>query len=277
MSVPANFDVSNSRAMVSLGPLSPKRFCTYSCAHCYVHADFTKYETLEISEIIEFLRSRRSEFDIVYVSGDTDSFSRPRTQKGIDLLRGIAQLNCDVLFTTRAPLQANDISQIGRISEDLRQNGKLLFGCVSISRLRSAPHVESKPVPSPEQRIDVLRALHAAGLIAVLAVRPFLPVIPATEYGEIISLCKEFTDVVLGEVWYCDQEGILEDFVLGTGNRLTDDFEEKRMDFDANEKTWRVYRGSAAEAHSRRICDELGIPFFMRSRPAIELIRSRYK
>lgn len=277
MSAPVNFDISNLRAMVSLGPLSPKRFCTYNCAHCYVHADFTKYENFEIPEIMEFLSSRRDEFDIVYVSGDTDSFARPRTQKGINLLRAIAKLNCDVLFTTRSFLQSVEISQIAEISDNLRKNGKLLFGCVSISRLRSAPHVEPKPVPRPEERMGVLKALHDAGLIAVLAIRPFLPVIPADEYGEIIDLCKEFSDVVLGEIWYCDQGGILEDQVLGKGNRLTDNFENREMDFNVNNKLWRCYLGTEAEAHVRRVCEGFSIPFFMRSRSAIEYVRSRYK
>jgi hypothetical protein len=241
-----------------------------------VHTDFTRYQNLEVAEIVDLLARRREEFDIVYVSGDTDSFARPRTERGIDLLRGLSDLKCDVLFTTRASLKSDAISHIGEVSTKIRKNGNLLFGCISISQLRSAPHVEPKPVPTAEERIGVLRELNEAGLVSVLAVRPFLPIVPPAEYCEIVELCKDFSDLVLGEVWYCDKGGILEDLVLGKGNRLREDFVEKTMDFDSNKKVWKVYLGSETEARVRQLCDKLALPFFMRSRPAIEHIRRKY-
>jgi radical SAM superfamily enzyme YgiQ (UPF0313 family) len=72
---PTAFDVRDGRAMVSLGPLSAKRYCTYNCGFCYVHADFTRYPTKTNDEVVSYLRTRRNEFDIVYVSGDTDSLA----------------------------------------------------------------------------------------------------------------------------------------------------------------------------------------------------------
>ena len=40
---------------------------------CYVHADFGGYASLEVREILELLRMVRPQYDIIYVSGDTDS------------------------------------------------------------------------------------------------------------------------------------------------------------------------------------------------------------
>jgi hypothetical protein len=274
---PNDFNVAAGRAMVSLGPLSPKRFCTYACAHCYVHAGFTKYPHLSIHQIIDYLRIHRSSYDIVYVSGDTDSFSKPRTGEGIALLKEIAELGCDVLFTTRAPLTDEDIGEIASVNRKLRLRGNLMFGCVSISRLYSAPHIEPRPVPSPELRIDVLRRLYEAGLVAVLAVRPFLPIIDVSEYREIVERCRNWCDLVLGESWYCDLGGLLEDMVLGKGKRLADDFVEKTMDFDSNGKVWRVYLGTLPERAVRAYCEQIGMPFFMRSGPAVELIRRSWR
>jgi len=274
--VPPDFEISSRRAMVSLGPLSTKRFCTYACGHCYVHAGFTKYPSLSIGEIVDYLKNRRDDFDIVYVSGDTDSFSKPRTDKGIELLRRLIELKCDILFTTRAPLTNENISEIAQVSRSLRQSGRLLIGCVSISRLHSAAHIEPKPIPSPQRRMEVLRAMRAAGIITVLAIRPFMPIIPPEEYAELVGLCHKDVDVVLGEAWYCDINGEIEDRVLGIGERLKDDFLIKRMDFDQNGKEWKVYLGTQAEAAVRAKCCQLSLKFFMRSAPAIKLLKDRF-
>lgn len=268
------FEIGDRRAMVSLGPLSPKRFCTYACEHCYVHAGFSQYPKLSIDGILDYLEDRRALYDIVYVSGDTDSFAKPRTAQGIELLRRLAFLQCDVLFTTRAPLTSDEVHAISLISERVKKQGNLFIGCVSITRLTSAPHIEPKPIPSPKTRIDVLKRLHDAGILTVLAIRPFLPIIPPDEYALIVEKCSPFVDIVLGEAWYCDADGVLEGRVLGKDIKLSDDFTEKTMDFDKNGRIWKVYLGTEAERAVRKICGDLSIPFFMRSAPAVEYLRS---
>jgi DNA repair photolyase len=260
--------------MVSLGPLSPKRFCTYACAFCYVHVDFGSYPSLPVEKIVEYLRGRAGEFDIVYVSGDTDSLSPPRTEMGLELIDALADLGTDVLFTTRAPLEEAHLDRLALTNQRLKDQGKILFGCVSISRLRSAPHIEPKPVPSPERRLEVLRGLHERGIVSILAMRPFLPVIPAAEYVELADLAKPFVDVILGEVWYADKGGVLENQVLGTAGSAGLVFEEHTMDFDGNDAIWKVWEGTDARVSVEAFCANANIPFFMRSGPAIDYIRS---
>lgn len=267
------FDIRDGRAMVSLGPLSPKRFCTYACAFCYVHADFASYPSLPPDKIVKYLKSKSGTFDIIYVSGDTDSFAKPRTEMGIDLLEALISLKVDVLFTTRAPLGEVELDRLGEINRALRKNGNLLFGCVSISRLRSAPHIEPKPVPSPEERLDVLRGLHERGIVSILAMRPFLPVIPVSEYVELARLAAPYVDVVLGEVWYADKGGLLERQVLGKEGSKLERYDEHRMDFDDNDAFWKVWEGNEVRDAVAACCAEESIPFFMRSRPAIMHIR----
>jgi DNA repair photolyase len=267
------FDIRNRRAMVSLGPLSPKRFCTYACAFCYVHADFGSYPSLPVEKIVEYLSERAGEFDIVYVSGDTDSFSPPRTEMGLELIDALASLGTDVLFTTRAPLDETHLDRLASTNQRLKDQGKILFGCVSISRLRSAPHIEPKPVPTPERRLEVLRGLHERGIVSILAMRPFLPVIPASEYIELAALAKPFVDVILGEVWYADAAGLLEKQVLGTASVPGVVFEEHKMDFDNNDAIWKVWEGTDVRVSVETFCTNANIPFFMRSGPAIEYIR----
>jgi len=268
------FDIRNRRAMVSLGPLSPKRFCTYACAFCYVHVDFESYPSLPVEQIVGYLRDRVGEFDIVYVSGDTDSLAPPRTEKGLELIDSLAGLGTDVLFTTRAPLDEHHLDRLASISHKLKEQGKILFGCVSISRLRSAPHLEPRPVPTPERRLEVLRGLHERGIASILAMRPFLPVIPAAEYVELADLAKPFVDVILGEVWYADKEGVLEKQVFGTAGPTGLVFEEHKMDFDSNDAIWKVWEGTDVRVSVEAYCARANIPFYMRSGPAVEYIRS---
>lgn len=272
---PSDFFIGLDRAMISLGPLSSKRFCSYSCAFCYVHSSFTKYPVWSIDEIVSWLRKHRSEYSIIYISGDTDSFAKPRTADGLELLRRLVELNCDVLFTTRAVLDRSAVSEIKTVNDLLRQNDLLLIACVSISRLRSAAHIEPRPISMPEIRIDVLRRLKDAGIATVLAMRPFLPIIPAHEYCELVELSRDAVDAVLGEAWYFDAAGKLEDMVLGKGIRF-DKFRLKEMDFDRNGNQWKVWDAVETADVVRDYCDALGIPFFMRSAPAIELLRNKF-
>lgn len=267
------FDIRDRRAMVSLGPLSPKRFCTYACAFCYVHADFGSYPSLPVETIVEYLRERTEEFDIVYVSGDTDSLSRPRTDKGLELIDALAGLGTDVLFTTRAPLEDVHLDRLALTNQRLKEQGKLLFGCVSISRLHSAPHIEPRPVPTPERRLDVLKGLHERGIVSVLAMRPFLPIIPVSEYIELATAATPFIDIILGEVWYADAAGLLEKQVLGPAGVQDLAFEQHEMDFDGNGMIWKVWEGAEVRLALETFCQDANIPFFMRSGPAIEYIR----
>jgi hypothetical protein len=267
------FDIRDGRAMVSLGPLSPKRFCTYACAFCYVHAGFTKYSSLSVNEILSYLKQNEGAFDIVYVSGDTDSLAPPRTGKGLELIEALATLGTDVLFTTRAVLRDKELDRLATICQALKSQGKLLFGCISIPRLRSAPHIEPKPVPSPEERLAVLRGLHKRGIVSVLAMRPFLPVIPIDEYIELARLAAPFVDAILGEVWYADKHGLLEQQVLGPGESNRLGFVEHQMDFDDNNTDWKIWEGTDIRDAVAAFCAEIGVPFFMRSRPAVLHIR----
>lgn len=267
------FDIRGGRAMVSLGPLSPTRFCTYACAFCYVHADFSPYPSLSVDVIHNYLRQKTGTFDIVYVSGDTDSLAMPRTSKGIDLIEALSTLGTDVLFTTRSHLGELELDRLASISRRLESQGKLLFGCVSIPRLRSAPHIEPKPIPSPEKRLDVLKGLHDRGIVTVLAMRPFLPVVPVDEYVELARLATPFVDVILGEVWYTDKGGLLERQVLGTAGSNKIDFKEHRMDFDDNDAVWNIWEGSHIRDAVMAYCADAGVPFFMRSRPAVLYVR----
>lgn len=266
------FDLRDHRAMVSLGPLTNRKHCTYSCPFCYVNSHFASYPKLSQSDIISWLRSLPTEsYDVIYVSGDTDSFAPPRTQAGLNLLFELTKLNKDILFTTRMVFSKEQTRQLKSLAMECKKRRILLFGCVSIAQLHH-PHLEPHPIAIPVKRANQLKVFKELGIISILAMRPFLPIVTPSEHKEILELCKDSIDIVLGESWYMDEEGELEKKVLKSNSRVTK-YTHEQMPFDNNNASWRVYHGLQSQEVCKQWSDTTGIPFFMRSRPAIEWAR----
>jgi len=270
----APFHVSDRRIMLSLGPLSKGKYCTYSCPFCYVGGDFLSYASLTRAEIVEWVGAVKEPYDIIYVSCDTDSFAPPREAEALALLNDLAEIGVDLLFTTRAVLSDTTVAHMERIAARLADRGRMLIGCVSVAQL-SVPHLEPHPIPEARERLAQLERLRDAGLQTVLAVRPFLPNVPLDDYREIVRIGAAGASAVLGGVWYHDQAGVMQRAAMP--ERGAEDGEPesalRRMDFDANDVEWRVFEGEEAERAVREACRARGLPMFMRSRPAVELLR----
>lgn len=230
---------------------------------------------MEPDEIRSWLAGISEPFDIIYISGDTDSFAPPRATRGIELLKALSEFDTDLLFTTRALLQEDHLNELREISRSLSIRGKLLFGCVSVAQL-TFPHLEPPPIAAPFARLEQLRRFHEYGLIAVLAVRPFLPLVPVEEYIQIVQRAQDYADIVLGETWYADKGGVLEHNVFRGVVPPNIPFVEHPMDFDDNGVIWKVFEANDAQAAVSEYCKSIGVPFFMRSRPAIEWARAQF-
>ena len=258
--------------MVSLGPLTARKHCTYSCPFCYVNSHFASYPKLSQSDIISWLRSLpTNSYDVIYVSGDTDSFAPPRTQSGLNLLFELTKLNKDILFTTRMVFTKEHIKQLETLIAECEKRKILLFGCVSIAQLHH-PHLEPHPIASPFKRANQLKVFKDLGIISIWAMRPFLPIVTQSEHREILELCENSIDIVLGKSWYMDEEGELEKKVFKNDSRVIE-YTREQMPFDNNDASWRVYHGSKSQKVCEQWSNSTGIPFFMRSRPAIEWAR----
>jgi len=277
------FYLNNGRAMISLGPLNETRHCTYRCAWCYVQDDFISYAKLSVDEIINFLKTNRDNYKIIYVSGDTDSFAQPRTDEALDLLHTIAtEVQCDLLFTTRTTFSEAHYHKLERIVNEQNKNNKKLYACVSITRLSAdSAYLEPYPIPSPEERMIVLKRLNEIGATTVLALRPFLPIIDVNEYLTVIDKTKQFVDIVLGEDFYFIRGGNLAKRVFPDG--ISPEIErnimhKQRMPFDDNKSLWDIWRSVEYEKTIAARCKELGIIFSMHSDTAIvEYLRNANK
>lgn len=268
----------NRRAMVSLGPVKHRNYCTFSCPFCYVQGPFPRYQrTTEPTEVVAWLEQRRDQFDTVYVSGDTDSFAPPRTEKALELLAGLLPLGCTILFTTRHLFDVRQRAALEEVASNYRAAGVQLIGCVSISQLHH-PLLEPTPIASPEHRIEQLRWMRESGFVSILTIRPFIPGVPASEYAEIATRGADAADLVLGGDWYVDPAGIiLTRTEQALGVEIDSPSAKQSLDFTEDGTVWHVYTHPAARQAVSQVCREKGVPFFMRSDPALFHVRDLRK
>jgi DNA repair photolyase len=272
--ISAPFDVRDRRVMLSLGPLSRGKYCTYSCPFCYVGGDFLSYASMPVDDIVAWVAELTEPYDVIYVSCDTDSFAPPREHAAMELLEKLATFRVDLLLTTRAIISPLTIDRLASVARDLNTHGRMLIACGSLVQL-SVPHLEPRPIPSVDARIAQLTHLRGAGLRTVLALRPFLPNVPLGDYRELVSRCASSVDLVLGGVWYYDQRETLVRAVLGNSEPAPEiSHLKRRMHFDTNAAEWNVFPGVEAEGVVRATCREFGLPMFMRSVPAVEWLRA---
>jgi DNA repair photolyase len=269
------FYLDKRRAMVSLGPFNAKQHCPYRCAFCYVQDEFVLYANLDIPQIVDFLRSNREQYEIIYVSGDTDSFAPPRTEKALDLLREIVtKIDCDLLFTTRTTFSEENYQRLKQIADEQKKKNKMFYACVSITRFSDAcAYLEPKPIPTPETRIGVLKRLKEIGAVTVLAMRPFLPVVNIDDYLKIIDDVKDFIDIVLGESFYFIRGSQVEKRVFPNGiltEYENDILRNQKMSFDDNKADWDIWQATDCQQIIQTKCKELDIVFSMHSENAIK-------
>jgi len=272
-------DGVDRRAMVSLGPANDKNYCFFDCQFCYVHGPFPKYESATPEEILSWLLQNVGEFDVIYVSGDTDSFAFKRSKEAIRLLRLIGEnieaLRAEVLFTTRYVFSDDENEELGRIARTIRQSGRLLIGCVSVCQLHHQ-ELEPAPVPSPYDRIDQLGVWKHLGLATVLAIRPFIPGVSVSDFVQLATHGVRFADVVIGGHLYVDRQGEIEPKLnqAMSGWRSNEHtFVDQPLDFSSTDEVWREVQHTEAEVAVRSVCRQLGKPFHMRSTPAVDHIK----
>jgi DNA repair photolyase len=242
-----------------------------------VQGPFPKYQSATVEEIVSWLQDRRDQYDIVYVSGDTDSFAQPRTQEGLNLIEALGRLNVDVLFTTRYVFTDSELERLGEIANQYRARRLLLIGCISISQLHH-PELEPPPIKSPYRRSQLLREMQKIGVVTALTIRPFIPSIPAAEYREIALLAGEFGDVILGGDLYLDSNGAVLRGIKAAHQNLNVELPPKRvgtLDFSLGNDDWMTLSHPEAAEQVSAVCEEIGKPFFIRSAGAITWIRER--
>lgn len=268
------FYIKNNRAMVSLGPLNTTKYCTYSCAFCYVQNGFLKYKKMCVADICNFLEENQERFNIIYISGDTDSFAPPRTSQGLELLSCISdKVDKDVLFTTRMVFSKEEMGKIIEVNDKLKKKGNSLFACISITSPIEERSIEPIPIRTVEERIEQLALFKNNNIFSILAMRPFLPIYSMEQYKELVLKVNGKVDCILGERWYFHENDVIYKRVMNGKEIDKGNIILTEMDFDDNSRMWNQWYDEELEREIGGICAQLSIPFFMRSTPAIDKLK----
>ncbi len=266
--------------MVSLGPFTNYQHCPYRCAFCYVQDDFRSYAKLDIDQIVSFLVDNRSRYNIIYVSGDTDSFAPPRTALGIKLLyKIVCSVQCDITFTTRNVFSDDEYEQLAEIIRIHKKSGFMFIAGSSITRYSNeTSYLEPKPIPSPDQRIAHIRKMKELGAITMLGLRPFLPVVDVNDYLTILDKVTPYLDIALGESFYFIPNGNIQHRVFPSGipksveKNIT---HNQTMDFDDNNSLWDVWNSDEYERIVAEHCRKKNIIFAMHSEEALNEYKTK--
>ncbi|MDR2148246.1 MAG: hypothetical protein LBE91_17510 [Tannerella sp.] len=173
--------------------------CSFRCLHCYTFSrNFQSEDFFSIESIINNLK-RKNKFDIIYVSGYKENFENPND--GLDLVEALfSEFRCHILFTTRNIFNEAQVLRVSNLTKLMKESGKLLFACVSISAYESYKKIEpSNKIPNPEKRIEFVKQLYENDIITFLTLRPIYPdaFIPTKEYLKILEKSYKFCNAVI--------------------------------------------------------------------------------
>ena len=239
--------------------------CPFQCLHCYTFSqNFLAEGFLSIKDIIDSLK-RKSDFEIIYVSGYKENFENPND--GLELVEALfAEFKCHILFTTRNAFSEEQVLRVSALTKLMKKSGKFLFACVSISALHSHKKIEpNKKIPNPEKRIEFLKQLRENEIITFLTLRPIYPnsFIPTQEYLEILEKSYKFCNAVVAS-------GICVD------RYIIDRLKTFPQDYVAKSEVWAYFDMEVREvdvslelSEIEAFCKEKNIPVFRKSIPAI--------
>lgn len=172
------FTVEKNRVLVPVG--MP---CPFGCRYCYTRGKDVRISRDTPEEILADFQVFASEttvpFETVQFGYDSDPFARP--ERGLPMLRQLAQMRKNINFSTKALLDGVIIDELYEINRTLLAADRTLSALISLSCWDSAPAVEPH-TPTPSERILSIVNLKRIGVPVFIAVRPILPHIPDSEY-----------------------------------------------------------------------------------------------
>jgi len=175
------FTVEKNRVLVPVG--MP---CPFGCRYCYTRGRDVRISRDTPEEIIqdfqEFARETTDPFETVQFGYDSDPFSRP--ERGLFMLRQLAQMGKNINFSTKALIDGAILQELSEIYRLMVEQETTLSALISLSCWDSSPLVEPK-TPLPSERMQTIVNLKRIGLPVFIAVRPILPHVPDSEYERI--------------------------------------------------------------------------------------------
>jgi DNA repair photolyase len=172
------FTVEKNRVLVPVG--MP---CSFGCRYCYTRGKDVRISRDTPEEILadfqQFTRENTTPFETVQFGYDSDPFSRP--ERGLPMLRQLAQMGKHINFSTKALVDGSILDELDEINHLMRREDRTLSALISLSCWESARLVEPH-TPTPDERMLTIANLKRIGMPVFIAVRPILPHIPDCEY-----------------------------------------------------------------------------------------------
>jgi DNA repair photolyase len=172
------FTVEKNRVLVPVG--MP---CPFGCRYCYTRGRDVRISRDTPEEILadfqQFARETTTPFETVQFGYDSDPFSRP--ERGLPMLKQLAQMRKHINFSTKALLEGSILEELSEINRYMLAVDTTLSALISLSCWDSAQAVEPH-TPTPAERVRTIANLKRIGVPVFIAVRPILPHIPDSEY-----------------------------------------------------------------------------------------------
>lgn len=183
--------------------INPYRGCEFGCSYCYArythgfldHADPASFETKiyvkfqAAQALAETTKPGALRGRPVAMGTATDPYQPAEkrfriTRRLLEVMVGSPDL--DLSITTKSPLVVRDIDLLAKIARTakVRINFSLITMNPDLSR------IVDRHAPSPNRRIEAMRALHDAGIHTGLFVMPILPGITDSD-AEMRALLRE--------------------------------------------------------------------------------------
>ena len=249
--------------------------CPMQCRHCFTHDLERPLEPdggLRTPEqIADDLKDQQ--FDVIYLSRSYENFLDQK--KALHLCRILFdRYQKDLLIITRSALEEETVKKLGCLNRDMKQNGHRLFLACSFCGDDSYRISEDAVrCPNPKERMKNLELAHQYGICTILLLRPLFPnvIIPVQECIDLIDKARGIIDGVISSGLIIT-ENILKRLQIER-NRipLMEDGDSEYLENIAKDKVCYVdveQELALIEDH----CQELGLPFFRHSMPALNAL-----
>lgn len=249
--------------------------CPLACKHCYTTVPSFRYDRKRgIGDVIDFVASSPS-ISVVCLSGDTDPMLRPH--EVIELLHRLADdfPEIDLMYTTRLLLNPELSQELLDISNTMAKRNRLLMAAISLISYTFPNQIEDpRLVPSSADRLAALAWMADSLQPVALALRPTLPfgLVPKSELEAIFQHLDERVKIVLGEVLLLDALGNSAS-LLGLAEAEMNDVVDQLSFINQGDK-YRKRSFPDEEQYIRRLANDSGRFFFMRSITAVRFLKS---
>lgn len=251
------YAISGERAVVSTGGV-----CTHGCEYCFVGAGGYKIiNELSVDKIVSSVAKFPPEVKRIELGLDKDPMlDQP---KALELISRLSLLGKDLSFATKANLTNETVKKLAEISKEMTSRGNYLFTKVSLFGFETAKKYEPH-APSPEERVEVIRRLHDAGLPTIIYIKPILPDLTDEEIERVFQETEDHCYAYIAGYLIYDEK-------LAKKLNIEPSKEKMKMEWDPSQREWNVYRDPRIKELVKRE------NVFSVSREAIEYVKNHFQ